>query len=705
MTPFYYTASRDTLHLDYETRSNVDLRKVGLDVYTLPANQPAVLMAAYRINGQRIQHWEAHRGRIPAELREALVDPDVEKWAFNAQFERIITTRVLQIPTPLRNWRCSMCLAYMHSFTGGLAEVGEQVGLPREMLKSKAGDDLIRIFTMPQKLTRNFTHEWRNWITDPELWEEFCGYNQQDVLAEEAIKRRLIAYPVLNDEWDFYELDQLINDRGIPLDWTFVNNIIKMSDRRKAELRDEMSEITRLRNPNSQSQLLLWLQQRGYPHSDLQKETVEKALTLGGLDPDAVRVLEMRLWASKTSIGKAEKARRTAGAGSRVRFMYQFAGASRTARFSGRGVQPQNMMRTPKILDPEYDDAKLTVATDLIRRGDYDGIELLIDEPMRAFTGTMRGMFRAPEGYRFVVCDYASVESAGLGWVSGCDRLLSVFREGRDPYRDFGAMFFEKPYDSVTRSERQFCKPATLGCGYRLSAGKVTEEGVKTGLLKYAEGMGVELTPDQAARSVAVFREGYPEIPQFWYDCEYAVKYAMRTGKPYDLGYLRFEMRKPYLLIRLPSGRYIYYYKPQLQWKKFKSTRWKWVSVTRIDANGERCQVLDKEYETYDRLVFSYMGRSQKTTKWQRIDAHGGVTCENIVQALTRDILKVGLQRLHEAGFYIVGHSHDEAIAMTKVGDNYFTLERMQELMSAPIAWAPGFPLKAAGWAGPFYRK
>jgi hypothetical protein len=428
------------------------------------------------------------------------------------------------------------------------------------------------------------------------------------------------------------------------------------------------------------------------------------------------------------------------------------------------------------------------------------------------------------------------VESAGLGWVAQCSRLLDVFRSGKDPYKDFATLFFEKPYDEVTRAERNICKPPTLGCfsadtlvfitrgwvpiscirkadlvfdgvdfvshdgvvdqgvkavidfngvsvtpdhgilcgddwcpvldvsrttrlekqaiasangmfsrtfgwgeehcttaagvpirpaaevrtydilncgprnrfmvwtnagpviahncGYRLSAGRINE-GSKTGLLRYAEGMGIDMSEEQAERAVSVFRSGYPEIPQFWYGCEDAIRYTMQTQRPYEFGYLQFDYRKPYLTIRLPSGRLIYYYRPQYVKRKIK-IEWEKTSVgwTKVD-----------QPYYIERVVFAYMGRKQGTTQWELVPSHGGVTTENIVQALTRDILKVGLQRLHEAGFKIVGHSHDEAIAVTPIGDNYYTLERMRELMSAPIAWAPGFPLNAAGWFGPYYRK
>jgi len=1012
----YYRPTKDTLHLDYETACELDLRKVGLDRYSA-APSCRVLMAAYRINDGPLRHWEGHRAPFPSDLREALVDPEVERWAFNAQFERVITRRVLKIPTPIRNWRCTMVLAFMQSFTGGLGEIGKQVGLPLESRKFKTGDDLIRVFSVPQKPTTNQPHVWRNWDTDPDLWEEFVRYNQQDVLTEEAVKRRLIGYPVPEDEWQFYELDQMINDRGVPLDKQFVSNVMWMAARRKAELAAEMREITGLSNPLSVAQLLPWVRGQGYPYPNLQKEFVAKALARhrheGGLLTDeCVRILECRLLVSKTSISKADAADRTVGPGDRVRFMYQFAGASRTGRFAGRNVQPQNMVRTPKMFDPEDGDERLTLATNLIRQGDYDGFELFVNEPMDAFSGAMRSMFRAPEGHQFTVCDYSSVESAGLGWVAKCPRLLDVFRSGKDPYKDFATLFFEKPYDEVTRAERNICKPPTLGCfsadtlvfiargwvpiscirkadlvfdgvdfvshdgvvdqgvkavidfngvsvtpdheilcgddwcpvldvsrntrlekqaiasangmfsrtfgwseehcitaagvrdveklksftrkiwsgvrlkvasiapmnvfaeqrmvfmnvlkflakpsivsrtgimrfapgaevwgwahigmrgvvsvasssmstsssviasrcpvqtvrsfgstvstitetmrsvisgllnlcrvaetkkssvglntkvngcallsfgsgmrrfikinrrspaklgrgchrngslpirpaaevrtydilncgprnrfmvwtnagpviahncGYRLSAGRINE-GSKTGLLRYAEGMGIDMSEEQAERAVSVFRSGYPEIPQFWYGCEDAIRYTMQTQRPYDFGYLQFDYRKPYLTIRLPSGRLIYYYRPQYVKRSIK-IEWEKTSVG--------WSKVDEPYYI-ERVVFGYMGRKQGTTKWEVIPSHGGVCTENIVQSLTRDILKVGLQRLHEAGFKIVGHSHDEAIAVTPIGDNYYTLERMRELMSAPIAWAPGFPLNAAGWSAPFYRK
>lgn len=698
------------LSLDYETYCDLDLRKVGLDRYSTDPSC-RVLMAAYRIDEGPLQQWEAHESRLPRELRNALEDPNTIRYAYNAQFERIITKRVLQVKTPLRGWRCALVLAYSHSYAGSLEEVGEQCGLPLDKQKMKDGKRLIRMFCMPNKPTKSQPYLFRNWLTDPEDWELFKEYNRQDVITEEALVKRLLPFPLPDNFWSDYHLDQIINDRGIPLDLDFVENIIWMSARRKAELHQRMKDITGIVNPNSTPQLLPWLLEHGYPYADLRKESVEKTLRrIKKKDPyismskEAIQVVRLRQWAARTSVNKAVTAKAVVGSNNRARFLYQFCGAGRTWRSSGRRIQPQNMTRTPKIFEAEEDSMPLDIATDLIRTGNYDMLELYVREPMVALTGTMRGMFRAPDGHNFTVCDFSSVESVGLGYITGCERILDVFRSGRDMYRDFGTMFYKKPYDEITRAERQICKPPSLACGYRLGPGK-DEAGVKTGLLAYAENMGVEMTLEEAVRAVTTFREGYPEVPKYWYETEKAVRYVLRTHKPYQVGCVTFDWKKPYMLIRLPSGHCIYYYKPRLETRTIYTGRTIRRRSRGFSEDGYSAGFVFEDEETYERQIFTYMGKHQKTGKWIRLEGHGGVFTENIDQALTRDVLMVGLRRLHKAGFNLVGHAHDEAKAITKVGDNYYTLERMREEMTAPIDWLPGFPLNAAGFTSPYYRK
>lgn len=698
----------DKIHLDHETACDLDLPSVGLDAYTAHPSM-RVLMTAYRINGGKLQHWEAHKRKLPAEFKDAIEDPEVEKWGFGAQFERVVCKRALRLRTPIKGWRCGMVGAYMRSFHGGLEDVGQQVGLPMELQKLKDGKRLIRKFCMPQRITRNQPHEWRNWITDPEEWELFCEYNKQDVVTEESIDYRLSFFPVPDWRWDDYELDQRINDRGIPADMEFIDGVIWMSAKRKQELTESMGNITQLDNPNSVSQLLPWLKDHGYPFDNLRKNSVQKALALKTGDRQSLTVLRMRQWASVTSVQKAETAKRMIGEGGRIRYLFQFCGAGRTNRWAGRGVQPQNMKVTPKVLDAEHDPTKLSFVTDMIRTGDYQSLDLVMKEPMMALSGCMRSMFRTPENEKFVVCDSKSIESAVLGWVTNCQRLLQVFRDGKDPYRDFGTEFYQKPYEEITSAERTLCKPPCLGCGYRLGPGIILPDGNKTGLLAYADNMGIPLTPEHAKHAVEVFRAMYSEVPDTWKAYEIACEYVLRTKQPKEVGCLTFHWQKPFMLIRLPSGRDIFYYKPKIEPRRVYTGRLKKVRKRSegmfVDGAPEGQWITVEEEESYIKNSFTYMGKNQKTTQWTRLDGHGGVITENVVQAFAYDVLMVKLRRMEEEGFHIVMHAHDEGGAVVRQGENRLTADFLQEIFVEPIDWAPGLPLGASKWEGQFYRK
>lgn len=685
-----------TLHLDYEAFCEVDITKIGLDVYSAHPSC-RVLMAAYRINGGRLQQWFPHLDpEIPEDLKAALLSRKCKKWAFNGQFERVITKRVLKLNTPRKGWRCSMVLAYMHCFAGGLAEVGSAMGIPLDKQKQKDGKRLIRKFCQPQKITKNQPHRIRDWDTDPEDWQLFCEYNQQDVIAEEEIKKRLNSdrYPVPEFEWEMYELDQLINDRGIPMDMAFAENVIKLSAQRKKLLLARMAKLTKCENPNSVSQLLPWLKEHGYTEPDLRADTVTKALKKD-LPKLCRKVLELRQFASLTSVNKAATAKLVVGEGDCIRYMLQFGGASRTLRWAGRRVQTQNMKRTPKLLE---DEAKLDYITDLIREGDMVGLEIAVPEPMTALSGCMRSMFRCRDGEEFKTADLSSIEMAVSAWLTGCKRLLKVFRDKRDPYRDFGVEFYKKSYDEITGSERNICKPPCLGCSYGMGAGGELDNGKKTGLIGYAENMGVDMRMEDAERAVGIYRKIYHEIPDHWKLYGKAINRVMRGEGPVTVGPVTFERTPPYLTVLLPSGRRIYYFKPKIERKIVLSKKSKWV-------RNPKTGVSEKVRETYIRYDFTHMARDNApggTNRWRRVTSWAAVVFENLVQAIARDVLAVGLMRAHKAGFKIVGHAHDEIIA---VGDKQMPYQRLCEVMTRPIDWCPGLPLGAAGWSGAYYRK
>lgn len=697
--------ARRKLFIDFETYCDLDLKKVGLDRYSAHESCE-VLMCAYALpDSEYIDMWDASEGPMPRALREALADDTIEIHAFNAQFERVIMNRVLGIKPKLNRWRCTMVLAYMHSFVGDLDRVAKQLELAEEFHKDAEGARLMRMFSFPQRITKNQQLKRLDANTHPGEWEAYKSYCVQDVIAEMAIDARLDRpqYPIPEREWRFYHLDQLINDRGMPVDLSFIEGAIELSDKRKAILFRQMSRLTGLQNPNSGAQLLPWLKERGYPYDDLKKDSVKKVLTAHGgvvdgtlkktkgelypiLTDDCVDALKLRQASARTSVRKYNALLARVGEDKRIRFVFQFCGASRTGRFAGRGFQPQNLTTLRLPGDEKHHVTIMEQLIEIIRERDYDSLALYMKEPLDALAGLVRSAIRAERKMQLVVCDLASIESVVIGWVAGCERLLNVFRDGKDAYKDFATELFQILYDEVTKDQRKKAKPATLGAGYRLGGGEI-RDGKKTGLWGYGENMGVDMTRKEAHKAVAVFRRVYKEIPSTWYALEDAIKKTIRTQRVTTVGPITFTYTKPYLMCHLPSGRVIYYLKPQIRKRPFRY-------VDR-DTGEEVVTMKDS---------ISYMGKQQNGSAWTRIESHGGKFIENIVQAIARDILREGLLAMHDAGFYLIGHVHDEAVAEEELGSN-FDLEHMKECMIRAIKWLKKCPLNAAGFVGKFYRK
>ena len=716
------------LHFDYEAKSEIDLFDRGADIYTSDLSTK-ILMASFKINDEATQLWVPAEGeRMPSDLKEALRDPEVLKVAFNAQFERLMTNRVLartmDIHVPYEEWRCAMALAYMFSFMGGLDDIADQMDLRYK--KDPRGKQLIRMFCQPNKPTKNQPFVWRDMHSDPEQWEVFKQYCIRDTDTEYELWSKLIRFGVPDWQWDLYHLDQIINDRGLPINRRFVENALEIANRRKAELISAQNEITGLANANSGAQLLPWLIDRGYPYENLQKANVAKTLAaeeeavkryvtaspedrvptkmpcfpgatlnaLGQVEGDGILtdecriVLRFRQGSSKTSTTKYEACISGLGDDDRLRHCFQFAGGSRTNRWAGRKIQPQNLPRTPKWLEPEdgIDFDRLDYCNSLIEAGDYNTLGLFAGEQMDAVAGCVRSTIQAHDGKKLVVCDLSSIESVVIFWITDCERGLNVFREGRCAYKDFATDLYGVPYDEVTKAQRSGAKPAVLGAGYRLSGGEL-RDGEKTGLWAYAENMGVKMTREEANRAVQVFRDTYSEIKNGWYQIEDTIERAMAAGgKIVKWGSLEFQIVKPFLRVGLPSGRSMWYYK---------------LRVEKYEAEGR--------YGTYLRTNISYMGKDQVTNQWKRIESHGGKFIENFVQALARDILGFGMLAAHAAGFFIVGHVHDEIISEEDEDDDVHDVPALRHCMTKAIQekfpWLATMPLGAAGYEGKVYKK
>lgn len=675
-----------TLSLDYETASRVDLFGAGLNVYVRDPSTRA-LMAAYAIDDGPVQLWQPHiQKKAPVELRDAMRDPSVERWAWNAPFEIAVTEHTLGLKTT--NWRDTMVQALYASLPGALAQAGPALGLPVEMCKMPEGKRLIRKFSVPRKPTKDKPHEFNDWTTDPEDWELFCDYCKRDVEVEREIRRRLAKIPVPPSEWALWELDQEINLRGIPVDLQLVQNAIEITATEKHRLKRELTRLTELRSLTA-AHFLPWAQARGYPFGDLRKATIERSLReVKDMDETLVSCLHMRSQANMTSLAKYDSIKEKTHEG-RLYNTLQFYGASRTGRWGGRDPQPQNFPRSIKAVEE-----KEAHVTEMVRNGEYDEIVMEFGAALPVLSSVVRSSFRASEGKTFYIADLSAIENRVLGWIAGCDAILNVFLDGLDPYKAFGVRMFHKDYADITKAERTLSKPAVLGCGYMLSGGELETnkngDVIKTGLWGYAEAMGIEMERSQAHESVRVFRAAYPEVVQFWYALRDAAMECVRDQTTIRVGPVVFNGSTGLMRVRLPNGRCLHYVRPKIErmWRKFK----------KMQPDG----TVVEEKKMVD--VLTYEGVDQKTKQWGRVTTHPGKITENLVQAIARDVLCEGLKNAKAKGFDIILHCHDEIVCEVPL-DSALTLDDLIECMTRPASWAKGLPLAAAGEVTPFYKK
>lgn len=680
--------AQDTFRLDYESKSKTPIA-FGTDRYS-KCPSTGILMAAWNTNSGTVRQWDATTGEpMPAELRDALEDPDLPIWAFNASFERQITTNVARIITPFRKWRCTMAQAYMMSFGGGLADVGKAVGIQQDAQKDAAGKKLINRFCIPNRVTKDRPWEWNTRETHPDEWQDFLFYNRQDIVAESAIGDRLLKYAMPASEWLLYAIDQKINDIGIPVNPDFAISALQLARARQAEVIEELKDLTGLANPNSTTQILPWLKDRGYPFDDLKKDTVTMAMARSSvhLDEECRAALKMRQISAKSSLSKFDKLLEQYDPIDRVmRNQLQFAGGQRTSRWAGRGIQPQNLPRTFKGCE---EDPLLTWTTEDIMNGRRDLLDLTFKEPLDVISGMVRSALQTPPGEEFRVADLSSIESVVQGWMTGCAWINEVLESGRDIYKSFGVHLYHKDYDDVTKKERNNSKPATLGGGYGMGGGDLGHDGKRGGLWGYAENMGIDMSKEESHQSVKVFRELCHEIVSYWWELDRSFKKCIRTGKTIRMNNAQktcpiiFEKTGAFVIITLPSGRRMFYKDCKIVTKEM------------IGNNGK----------PWTAENISYMGWDQTKGMWIPQLTRGAKIFENLVQAISRDILKEGMIRSFRDGFNIRWSVHDELITSAKIEDDYHTLDRLIEHMTAPISWAPGLKLKAAGWCGWFYRK
>jgi DNA polymerase I - 3'-5' exonuclease and polymerase domains len=656
------------LSIDIESFSDVDLSKAGVYKYSETPNFD-ILLFGYAIDGGEVEVVDLASGEeIPPEVIAALVDDTVIKWAFNSQFERVCLSVWLRRNYPQdfcsysivsdtvsgyldpSAWRCTMVWSAYMGLPLSLEGVGAVLGLEDQKLKE--GKDLIRYFCMPCKSTKANGGRIRNMPEhDSEKWERFKSYNQRDVEVEIAIQKKLAKTPVPDFVWDEYHLDQEINDRGIALDMTFVKQAIAIDQTSREELITQMQVLTNLDNPNSVQQMKNWLADNGLETDTLGKKAVTEMLKTA---PDQLaEVLSLRQQLAKSSVKKYQAMHYAVCEDGRVRGTFQFYGANRTGRWAGRLIQLQNL---PQNHIPDLEQARA-----LVRSGNEDALSMLYHSVPEVLSELIRTAFIPRDGMKFIVADFSAIEARVLSWLAGESWRMDVFAENGDIYcATAGKMFHCNVVKHGENSDlRQKGKQCELSCGYGGSVGALKAMGA------LESGMG----EDELQPLVDAWRQANPNIVRFWWAVDRAVKECVKQKIPTATHGICFSYQSGFLFITLPSGRKLAYVKPRIGENRFGGE-----SVTYEGVGG--------------------------TKKWERIESYGPKFVENIVQAISRDILAEAMSRLRCC--LIVAHVHDEIIIEA---DMRMSVPAVCKQMAKTPSWAKGLLLHAEGYECSFYKK
>lgn len=637
------------LSIDIETYSDVDLSKSGVYPYAESDNFE-ILFFGYSVDGHPPQVIDLANGeQLPDDIIAALTDPNVIKTAYNAMFERICISKHLGLPKGTyldpTQWHCTMVWAATLGLPMSLAGVGAVLGLDKQ--KMSEGKDLIKFFCIPDK-DGNRHHP----KVHPGKWELFKSYNCRDVEVEIAIQQRLAKYPVPNFVWNEYHLDQQINDRGIGVDMELVRHAITINEDIKNEITAEIQALTMLDNPNSVQQMKEWLAENGMETESLGKQAVKELLETA--PPELAKVLSLRQQLAKSSVKKYDAMLSSHCIDDRIRGMFQFYGANRSGRFSGRLVQLQNLYRNSM---PHLDTAR-----DLIKADDIETLDLLFGDIPDVLSQLIRTALVPKAPYkRFIVADFTSIEGVVLSWLAGEQWRLDVFKNGGDIYCISASKIFGVPVvkHGINGHLRQKGKIAELACGYGGSVGAMKAMG--------AQEMG--LSDDEIQQIVTDWRDASPNIVKLWWDVDRAVKKCIKEKTEANVKGLHIFCESGFLFIELPSGRRLAYVKPKIGENKFGGE-----SVT-------------------------YMGVGEQK-KWERIESYGSKFVENIIQGIARDILLHAMMNLRD--YRIVAHVHDEVII--EATDDITVDEIVQKMCITP-RWARGLTLRADGYECEFYMK
>ena len=666
-----------TLRIDLETYSDVDLKKCGVHKYVESDNFEVMLFGFKWSTGQVCVIDLAQGQKLPEHIVAALDDPEITKTAYNAAFEIACLSKHFKRQLDVTQWRCTSVHALYLGLPGSLGDVGKVLGLGADKQKLVSGWALIRYFCLPCKPTLKNGGRTRNLPQhDPDKWALFKEYCARDVDSEDEIATKIAKFPVPEQEWKLWHLDQRMMNKGVMVDRELVNAAIECDGIFKERMTREAIALTGLDNPNSRDQLLSWLQTEEDDDTivDLTKKSVPKVLE--STDSATVRrVLELRQEMAKTSVSKYHAmARAMCDKDDAVKGLTQFYGANRTGRWAGRLVQVQNLPQN-KLRD-------IDLARNMLKARDYETLELLFGNVPDTLSQLIRTAFVAREGCRYIIVDFSAIEARVIAWMAWCQWRLDVFATHGKIYEASAEQMFNLPAGSVTKKSpyRQKGKISELALGYQGGAGA----------LKTMGALEMGLTEDELEPIKDAWRGANPEIVQLWYSCERSAKEAVLGKKSVTLLLadkrvaLVFAYESGFLTIQLPSKRKLFYVKPRIEVE----------DLVRETSDGGKFIAARAGSLTYE-------GQDQKTKQWTRLSTYGGKLVENITQAVARDCLAESMLALDDAGYTQLATVHDEIIMEMKGG----TLIEAEKIMGEAIAWAPGLPLRGDGFETKYYMK
>ena len=639
--------------IDIETYSSAPLPKCGVYRYC-DASDFEILLFSYAFDDEPVQTIDLASGeKLPKEVISALEDPGIIKVAYNAQFERVCLSRYLRHWLDPHQWRCTMVMAAYLTLPGRLADAAVALGTTEK--KMEEGKDLIRYFSVPCKPTKTNGGRTRNLPADaPEKWAVYRQYNAQDVETERAIRKALEKFPLPEQEWELYALDQQINDRGVRVDKKLVKNAIAVNAVFAQAAYQRAKELTGLENPGSVNQLKAWLADQDMPMESLAKKIVqEKAAQTDGI---VAELLNLRLELSKTSVKKYEAMARCVCRDGRVHGLLQFYGANRTGRWAGRLVQAQNL---PQNHLPDLD-----LAREIVKNGDEELLDTLYASVPGTLSELIRTAFIPKDGCRFLVADFSAIEARVLAWLANEEWVLEEFRGKGKIYEATASRMFHIPQESIVKGNpnyeyRQKGKQATLSCGY----------GGGVGALK---AMGAKMPEDEMQPLVDAWRAANPNIVAFWSALDRAARTVIRKKTSARVGKVTLYWQDDKMFMRLPSGRNLCYQSPHFTGNRFGS-----------DAIG----------------YYAPNAAGQMVVQ----ETFGGKLAENATQAIARDILAHALLTLEKNGYPVIFHVHDEAVIEMSIGQG--ALEEACRLMAIAPDWAENLPLRADGYECAYYQK